>query len=137
MRTYSRSYVIGRSYFFNYSCGTIENNWPPYAENPVRRLRLRPDSKGWCGCPFYSPDGFKIRRSRVPWTLRTLKLLLLLLHPQDIHFSMIISLVLFLSLVLALLMLIPFSLKIGLIRSICFPKASGLIGNVICALLAV
>ena len=108
----------------------------PYARNPVRRLRLRSDSKGGCGCPFYNPDGLWIGRSRVPRTLRTLKLLLLL-HPQDIHFSMIISLVLFLSLVLALLMLIPFALKIGLIRSICFPKASGLIGNVICAVLAV
>ena len=86
--------------------------------------------------PIFSPDSFKIRRSRAPWTLRTLKLLLLL-QPQNIHFSIIIILVLFLSLVLALLMLIPFSLKIGLIRSICFPKASGLIGNVICALLAV
>ena len=35
----------------------------------MRRLRLRSDSKGGCGCPFYSPDGLWIGKARVPWTL--------------------------------------------------------------------
>ena len=38
-----------------------------YARNPVRRLRLRSDSKGGGGCPSDSPDGLWIGKSRVPW----------------------------------------------------------------------
>ena len=80
-----------------------------------------------------NPDGFAVKGLRVPRTLRTLKLFLLL-NLQNTHLSIVISLVLFLSLVLLLFMLIPFCLNIGLILSICFPKASGLTGSIICVL---
>ena len=79
----------------------------------------------------YDPDGLSIKGPRVPRTLRTLKLHLLL-HLQNTHPSILISLVLFLSLALNLFMLIPFFLNNGLILSICIPKASGLTGNIKC-----
>ena len=99
--------------------------------NSVQRALLDFGAKRGCmGAVVYS-DGLSIKEPRVPRTLRTLKLFLLL-NLQNTHLSIVIILVLFLLLVLLLFMLIPFCLNIGLILSLCFPKASGLTGNIIC-----